>query len=161
MLKATNAIDDGIESVRWLRSNAATYSIDVGRIAGLGSSAGGAITLGMAIVDDPTPGGPLAGVSRNISAAVSTGAHLTPGIPTGAISFDATDAPVMMFHYETDTATDNADEYAFETCAAVRTAGNTCDFNVQAGWGHTVSVGSTGPYWTSEIGPFLWHHLDL
>lgn len=158
---AVNGIDDGIESVRWLRANAATYSIDVGRIAGLGSSAGGVITLGMAMADDPTPGGPLAGVSREVSAAVSTGVSLSSGIGLGLVTFEATDAPVMMFHYETDTVTGDSDEFAFETCSGLRDAGSTCDFRVQPGSGHTVSLASTSANWANHIGPFLWHHLDL
>lgn len=158
---ATNAIDDGMESVRWLRANASAYDIDSTRIAALGTSAGGVIALGLAAADDPTPGGPLAGVARTIDAAVSTGGHLTPGIEADAVTFEATDAPAMMFHYETDSTTGDTDEYAFETCAALRAGGTTCDFNVQAGSGHTTTISAGGTNWPTEIGPFLWHHLAL
>jgi hypothetical protein len=67
----------------------------------------------------------------------------------------------MLFHYETDSVTGDSDEFAFLTCAGLRSAGSTCDFVVQPGVGHTVSVASTSANWTSRIGPFLWHHLDL
>ena len=80
--KAADAIDDGMESIRWLKANAATYGIDTTRIAMMGTSAGGVVALGVALADDPTPGGPLAAVSPRIDAAVSTGAHLTPGLST-------------------------------------------------------------------------------
>jgi dienelactone hydrolase len=156
---ATNAIDDATESVRWLKANAATYGIDTTRIGLVGSSAGGAIALGVGNWSDPTPGGPLAAFDPAVAAAVSTGAHLTPGL--ALIDFDEDDAPALMFHYETDTVTGNTDEYAFETCAAIRGAGNTCDFRVQAGSGHTVSISAGGGNWVPTIGPFLWTHLRL
>lgn len=161
LVAATNAIDDGMESVRWLKANAATYGIDVTRIGALGVSAGGAITLGLSVADDPTPGGPLAAFSPTIDAAVSTGAHLTPGIGSPLLSFEADDPAVLMFHYELDDVTAVTDDYAFETCAEVRAAGSTCDFVTQPGSGHTTSVNAGGSNWTSRIGPFLWHHLDL
>ena len=93
LLAARNAIDDGMESVRWLRSKAATYGFDDTRIAALGSSAGGAIALGIGATDDPTPTGPVAAWSPKIRAAVSTGAHLTPGLDLGLFTLEATDAP--------------------------------------------------------------------
>jgi poly(3-hydroxybutyrate) depolymerase len=157
---ATDAIDDGIESVRWLKSHAAEYGIDVGRMAMDGTSAGGAIALGVALTDDPTPGGPLADVSPKIAAAVSTGAHLTPGL--AGITLTADDAPIMMFHYEHDTSRlKSTFEDAYQTCTAVRRAGDVCDAIRLPGSGHTVSVGPQGKWWTPEIGPFLWAHLHL
>jgi predicted esterase len=158
---AADGIDDGMESIRWLRTNATTYGVDATRIAGIGTSAGGAVVLGIALTDDPTPGGPLGSVSPTIAAAISTGASLTPGIETGGVTFEASDAPVLMFHHELDTSTGSTDEEAFETCEGVRTAGSTCDFRVQAGSGHTVTISAGGTYWAPDIGPFLWHQLDL
>ena len=157
---ALDAIDDGMESVRWLKANAATYGIDPTRIGLNGSSAGGAIALGVALADDPTPGGPLAAYSPKVSAAMATGAHLTPGL--ALIGFQPSDAPILMFHYEQDTSELKASgDYAFETCAAARAGGSTCDFVLQPGTGHTTNMGPVGPWWTSESGPFLWQHLDL
>lgn len=158
---ALNAIDDGMESVRWLRSNAATYRIDPTRIAMVGSSAGGAVALGVGAHDDPTPGGPLAAFSPKIAAAVSTGAHLTPGIEPGLITFQRTDAPGLMFHYENDTVTGHTSAYALETCDGLRDAGSSCVFVEQPGSGHTTSLAAGGTWWTSQIGPFLWNHLRL
>jgi hypothetical protein len=101
----------------------------------------------------------LAATSPKVRASVSTGASLTIALDQVVMS-DA-DAPILMFHYETDTSTDATDEYAMETCTALRDAGGTCDFVLQPGVGHTVSISGGGPYWTPNIGPFLWEHLDL
>lgn len=158
---AVDAIDDGLEAVRWLRSQAATYRIDPERIAVVGSSAGGAVALGTAIVDDPTPGGPLAAWSPRSNAAVSTGAHLTPGIDTGRVTFEAGDSPALMFHYDADTVTGSDADYARRTCQGLQLAGITCRFVQQPGSGHTTDLRAGGTWWTSEIGPFLWDQLDL
>lgn len=157
---ALDAIDDAMESVRWLKANAATYGVDTGRIAYAGTSAGGAISLGVAVHDDPTPGGPLSAHSPEIAAAVSTGAHLTPGL--SLIVLGPADAPVMLFYFEQDTYRDGTPwTVAYETCTAVRDSANVCDFIRQPGEGHTTNVGAQGQWWSPEIGPFLWHHLDL
>lgn len=158
---ARDAIDDGMEAARWLRANAATYRIDPTRIAYVGSSAGGAVALGVGASDDPTPGGPLGAVSPTIAAAVSTGAHLTPGIDLGFVTFQATDAPALMFHYEQDTVTGATDDYANRTCLGLSAAGSRCKLVVQAGSGHTTSIAAGGPWWSNEIGTFLWNELRL
>lgn len=160
LLAASQAIDDAMESIRWLKANAVTYHVDTTRIAALGSSAGGAIVLGVGHAADPTPGGPLAAFDPSVTAVVSTGAHLTPGLDF--IGFDANDAPSMMFHYEQDTSKGKSTwDYAYQTCTAIRAAGPPCDFIKQPGSGHTIGMGPTTTWWSSEIGPFVWHHLDL
>lgn len=160
LLAATDAVDDAMESVRWLRSQAATYAVDTTRIGMIGTSAGGATVLGVAYANDPTPGGPLAAFSPEVAAVVSTGAHLTPGLDQ--IDFDSTDAPSLMFHYEQDTSKLKATwDYAYRTCTAVRAVDVSCDFVVQPGSGHTIAVGPLAKWWKPEIGPFLWYHLRL
>lgn len=157
---ALDAIDDAMESVRWLRSKAATYNIDTTRMLGLGSSAGGAIILGVGHATDPTPGGPLAAFAPTLTAVVSTGAHLTPGLDL--IGFDPDDAPTLMFHYDQDTSRYRATwDYAYETCLAIRAADNPCDFVRQPGSGHTIKFDPDEHWWPDEIGPFAWFHLDL
>lgn len=155
---AANGIDDGMEAVRWLKAHAAEYRIDPSRMAAIGYSAGGAIALGMALGDDQTPGGPLAAYSPQIAAATSTGAHLTPGLQLLTLRPDQ--AAVQMFVYE-DDETGFTSDYAFQTCAAVRKAGNTCDFVLQPGSGHTAWLTPGAPLWSTQQGPFLWTQLRL
>jgi acetyl esterase/lipase len=161
VLAALDAMVDGIEAVRWIRGNAATYGLDPDRIAALGTSAGGYVSLAIANLESAPPAsGPLAGVSAEAAGAVSTGASLSAG--SGFVTFDAGDAPAMMFHYEQDTGpTTPTADFAFQTCAAMREAGATCDFIRQPGSGHTISLAPSGSWWTGEIGPFLWLHLGL
>jgi poly(3-hydroxybutyrate) depolymerase len=158
---ALNAIDDGMESVRWLRANAATYGIDDTRIAMLGSSAGGGIAQGVAVHDDPTPGGPLASVSPEIHAAVSTGAHVGIGLDLGLIQIQPTDAPIMLFHYDTDTTTGATWEEAAATCTTIEAAGAVCKPVRNEGTGHTISLSAGTAVWTDPMGPFVWNHLRL
>jgi acetyl esterase/lipase len=158
---ARNAIDDGMESVRWLRSQATALGIDTTRIAVLGSSAGGAVALGIGLAHDPTPGGPLAAWSPMVAAVASTGATLTPGIDTGLVTFEATDAPSLMFHYAVDTVTGFPAAYSKITCDQQVAAGSSCRFVQQAGNGHTVSLSADGGYFAPELAPFLWSKLAL
>jgi acetyl esterase/lipase len=160
VLAATQAMDDGLEAIRWLRVNAGTYGIDAERIATLGTSAGGYLSLAAAHLEDQTPGGPLGSVPTDVAASMSTGASLSAGLDQ--VTFDGGDAPTLMFHYEQDTGpTTPTGAFAFQTCAAVRAAGVACDFVLQPGGGHTISLSPSTAYWTDEIGPFLWLHLDL
>jgi hypothetical protein len=161
--RATDAVDDGMEAIRFLHANAAAYGIDITRIATLGSSAGGAISLGTGLISDPTPGGPLAGHPTRPTAVISTGAHLAPALESPG--FDADPAPVMMFRYEMDTNAGPADEsymwpYSYRTCNQIHNDGGVCDFIRQDGGGHVTGLGPTAPQsrWTR---PWLWEHLDL
>ena len=158
---AQDAVDDGMEAVRWLKANAATYHVDVSRIAVVGSSAGGGVALGVGAATDPTPGGPLAAYSSEVAAAVSTGATLTPGIDAGLVSIEPSDAPALMFHYDQDSVTQFPADYSRRTCDLLVLAGSRCRWVQQYGRAHTVSLSADGPFWVSEIGPFLWSELRL
>lgn len=156
---ATNAIDDGMEAVRWMRAHAAEMNIDPERIAMMGTSAGGGIALATATLDDPTPGGPLATYSPKVKAVVATGATLTLGLD--AVGFDPSDSPLMMIHFTTDTATGATGADVLATCEAMWAVGGTCDQVIRPGGGHGSPLNAGGPWWTPEIGPYLWEHLDL
>ncbi|HEX7135791.1 MAG TPA: alpha/beta hydrolase [Iamia sp.] len=152
------AIDDAMEAVRWLRARARSLGIDPERIAALGASAGGEIALGLALLEDMTPGDADADLSSQVTAAFSTGAYLTPVL--GAASLEADDAPVLLHHFETDTASGRPWTYAAATCDAVRSAGGTCDLAISEGEDHTVGLGP-GSAEFDRILAFLAVHLRL
>jgi len=155
-----DAIDDGMESARWARSVASTYQIDTTRIAMVGSSAGGAIAMGTAVMDDPTPGGPLGAHSPKIASAVSTGVNLRLGFENGVVTVTPADAPIHMFHYSTDTVTGDSIEVALQTCTNVSQGGGKCSLYHNEGTGHTVNLDAGGPFWP-EIASYLWNDLNL
>ena len=156
---AAAATLDAQQSIRWLKAHAATYGVDPTRIITVGYSAGGALSLGTAVTSTVPYTGPLSNQSPSVAAALSTGAYLTPGLPR--ITLNDTEPPVMMFQYALDTADNVPAAYAFETCDALRAAGNTCDEVEQPGSGHTTVLTPGGPWWTTKIGPFVWDHLGL
>jgi dienelactone hydrolase len=158
---ASDAIADAQESVRWLRAHAANYQIDTTRIAAAGDSAGGAIALGLSAAPDTHPAtSPYASFSASVAAAVSTGAYLTPGLDAGLLKLTGLEAPILMFHYETDAASAPG-PYAYETCTAYHQAGDTCDYVSEAGEGHTTDVSPGGQWWNDPEGPFIYQHLNL
>jgi acetyl esterase/lipase len=132
---------------------------DPTRIAMLGNSAGGALAQGTGVAADYPYSGPLSSYSASIAAAVSTGAFLTPALST--LTLTDTDAPSLMFMYAYDNASHITGAYAFETCDALRAAGDACHEVEQAGTGHTTTLTFGGPWWANELGPFIWDHLRL
>jgi dienelactone hydrolase len=157
---ATNATLDAEVAVRWMKANASTYGIDPPRIAAVGYSAGGAIALGLSASPDTARTAPYAAYSSTIAGAISTGAYLTPGLDLGVLKITAGLAPIQMFHYATDVAS-NTGAYAFRTCTAYRAAGSTCQYIAQPGEGHTTDLTPGSVWWSNQIGPFVWRYLRL
>lgn len=120
----TQATEDGLAAVRYLRSNAAKFRIDPDRIAIAGSSAGAITALNVAYASDPT-----APVRAAIS--ISGGA-----LPPGAIG--AGDAPTLMFHSKDDHTVPYA--WATRTADAAHAAGLTADLVAWGGDGHVPYV---------------------
>ena len=118
------------------------------------------IALGLSAAPDSHPGGPNAAFSPSITAAVSDGAYLTPGFDAGIIHLVGNEPPILMFHYETDVASDTG-AYAFRTCTAYRAAGDTCDFVMEPGEGHTTDLTPGSVWWNNQLGPFIYQNLHL
>ena len=156
---ATAATLDAQQAVRFLKANASTYGIDPNRIVMEGDSAGGALALGTAVGASFPYSGPLSSYSPSVAAAISTGAFLTPALAD--LTLTDTEAPVVMFQYAYDQATYVTASYAFETCDALRAAGNACYEVESAGTGHTADLIAGGPFWATEIAPFVWEELNL
>lgn len=159
----TNTIDDGMEAIKWIRANAATYGMDPDRIGVVGSSAGAAIAYGAALIDDPFPGGPLAAFDHQPNAVMGTGAHLTPAIETPG--FVADPPPMVMLRSEFDTNAGPADPayewpYSYQTCNAVHDLGGVCNFIVVPGNGHVHGMSPTSSQ-SQWYMPFFYDTLDL
>lgn len=164
------ALEDLQNAIRYLRANAATYHIDPTRIATIGSSAGGALSLANAVqANDPPLDGFVSdypGVSAGVAAAASTGATLIdPLVPgsTGLLVFDAGDAPALLFHAQpTDpftgaTWTDNV----LPTCKLMTDAGASCEAVATPGSMHTVVLGVQANQFWDDLFPFLKQRLRL
>lgn len=161
----TQALEDVANAVRWLRANAARYGIDTTRVASVGSSAGGALSLLLAIQpDDPRLryDDPLR--SSRVNGAVSTGATLAGETEAvlSFISYDATDAPVLLLHArETDGGTGATwTGSVLPTQARINASGNRCTVVPQPNGTHTVDLSLGNTYWPS-VGPFLFSVLRL
>jgi hypothetical protein len=124
-----------------------------------GFSAGGALALATGVSATAAYTGPLSGYSPSVAAAVSTGAFLTPGLPL--LTLTGTEAPTLLFQYAYDTATHVTAAYAFATCDALRAAADACYEVELAGTGHTTWLVPEGPWWSNELGPFIWNELRL
>jgi acetyl esterase/lipase len=149
------ATEDVMNAVRYLKLNAALYRIDTGRMALLGNSAGGFITLLNAVEYDTlqdTESDYGNALSSRVAAAVSTGATLVGDeFDSDAwLNYDAGDTPVLMYH--TQGRADRATGATWAgnvvpTCDRINASGNTCQAVPTPEAEHTVSLSITGKWW--------------
>ena len=124
----TDARHDAQAAVRWMRANAATYGVDVRRIAMVGYSAGAiiAVGVGQSATDPGDSGTP--GESSAVCLAVSVSGTSVED------TYPATAAPLLMFHGSVDpiVPTDLARRTAWMSAASGRLIG----YHEYAGIGH-------------------------
>lgn len=161
------ALEDSQNAIRFLKKNAAEYSIDPTRIVVFGGSAGGVLSLLNAVEYDTAFGAnDYTGFSSKTQGSISTGASLInddPANQPGLIRFDATDSPALMFHAREYDSGGNGytwTQNAVPTQAAINNSGNTCTLVAQPNMTHTVSLNLGGTYW-NDLKPFLWEKLRL
>lgn len=163
-LAVTNAVEDAMNAIRFLKSKASVYHIDVTRIAVIGSSAGGGIALTNAVgADELEFQSDYSDQSAKVQATISTGATLTGDslVDKSALAFDSYDCPALLFHNsDEDPVTWATWQNALDTKKLMDDAGNTCTLVAQPSDTHTVSLALDGKYWNS-IKSFLWQHLRL
>lgn len=162
----TQATEDVMNAIRFLKANASLYHIDTSRIATIGSSAGGGISLINAIEFDTlqnTTSDSVATSSR-VAAAVSTGATLIDSTTNfdAFLGYQAGDSPVMLFHADpTDSVTGATwSGNVLPTQSRINASGNTCTLAAQASMTHIVDL-SVGSVWWPALKTFLWDKLRL
>jgi acetyl esterase/lipase len=162
------ANEDVMNAIRYLKSRASTFHIDSTRIATMGSSAGGGISLVNAVEFDTLVGAvsDYPGVSSKVAAAVSTGATLIESSYDSDqfLHYDATDTPVLLFHAKPNDSVTGAtwQDNVEPTVARINGSGNICYPVAQKNMTHTISLAIDGPgiAWP-YIRPFLWNYLRL
>jgi dienelactone hydrolase len=159
----TQATEDVMNAIRYLKANAALYHIDASRIATIGSSAGGGISLINAVEFDTLQNTVAdAATSSRVAAAISTGATLIDSTATLTLNYQAGDSPVLLFHASpTDSVTGATwNGNVLPTRDLINASGNSCTPVAQADMTHVVDL-SLGSVWWPVLKPFLWERLRL
>lgn len=157
-----HAIEDAMNSIRYLKTQSSVYNIDTNRIVTIGKSAGGFISLVNAIENDIMTD--LGGVSdyidisSRVSSSISTGAV----IPIESFNFDEDDASCLIMHSEDyDPVTERTWEGdVIPFYEAVINSGNHAVLVPQSSNSHVVPISPLGAY-GDEIIPFIWDQLNL
>lgn len=160
--------EDLMNAIRYLKVNAATYRIDTSRIATIGGSAGGGLSMINAVQFDDTEFGSsdFPGISSKVNAAISSGATLTSTDegydPDDFLQYDATDSPVLLFHANPVDPSTGATwtGNVLPTQQRINNSGNSCTAVPTPASEHVIDMNVGGPYWNS-IWPFLSSRLDL
>ena len=157
-----HAVEDAMNSIRYLKTQSSVYNIDTNRIVTIGKSAGGFISLVNAIENDIMTD--LGGVSdyidisSRVSSSISTGAV----IPIESFNFDEDDASCLIMHSEDyDPVTERTWEGdVIPFYEAVINSGNHAVLVPQSSNSHVVPISPLGAY-GDEIIPFIWDQLNL
>lgn len=165
----THATEDVQNAIRYLKANAARWSIDVNRVAIVGTSAGGATALTAAVAGDPDAlegtESDYDGVSSHVGAVVSTGATLIDPLfdSDPLLNYDAADAPVLLFHTAPTDGTTGATwtGNVLPTQQRIVTSGNTCEAVQTPEVPHTIAVGVGESKFWPTIRDFLYRELAL
>jgi acetyl esterase/lipase len=146
------AMHDAQAAVRWVRANAATYGVDVNRIAIGGTSAGAITALNVGYnPDDPGDSGN-PGFPSDVGAAVSLSGARLAGVPNPG------EAPALLFHGTADPLVPYA--WATSTVNQAQAVGLTALLTTWPGAGHVPYVTFRTQILT-ETTTFLYWHLDL
>ena len=157
-----HAVEDAMNSIRYLKTQSSVYNIDTNRIVTIGKSAGGFISLINAIENDIMTD--LGGVSdyidisSRVSSSISTGAV----IPIESFNFDEDDASCLILHsVDYDPVTERTWEGdVIPFYEAVINSGNHAVLVPQSSNSHVVPISPLGAY-GDEIIPFIWDQLNL
>lgn len=162
----TQATEDVMNAIRFLKENAGLYHIDTSRIATIGSSAGGGISLINAIEFDTLQNttSDFVATSSRVAAAVSTGATLIDSTTNfdALLNYQAGDSAVMLFHADPNDSVTGAtwSGNVLPTQSRINASGNTCTLAAQADMTHIVDL-TVGSVWWPTLKPFLWDKLRL
>lgn len=164
----TSASEDLMNAIRFLKVNAAQYNIDPSRIATMGGSAGGGLSMINAVQFDGVEGAisDFPGVSSRVNAAISSGATLVStdvGYDSDDyLQYDATDSPVLLYHANpVDPSTEATwTGNVLPTQQRINDSGNTCVAVPTPSNEHVVDMNVDGPYWGTTL-PFLTTYLKL
>ena len=157
-----HAVEDVMNSIRYLKTQSSIYNIDTNRIVTIGKSAGGFISLVNAIENDIMTdlGGSsdYIDISSRVSSSISTGAV----IPIESFNFDEDDASCLIMHSEDyDPVTERTWEGdVIPFYEAVINSGNHVVLVPQSSNSHVVPISPLGAY-GDEIIPFIWDQLNL
>jgi dienelactone hydrolase len=151
---ALTAISDAQTAVRWLRTHAAEYRVDPGRIGIGGESAGGITAAGVGMVaENPGAGGDPA-VSDRVQAWFS----ISGGLPGGLFA-TADDAPGLLVHGTADGVVPH--QWSVDTANALVALNRFALLQTIDGAGHVPYVEPHKSHMVTQAQYFFFYMLDL
>ncbi len=160
------ASEDLMNAIRFLRVNAARFGIDSGRIATIGYSAGGEISMVNAIEADTLAGAAsdFPGESSHVSGAISTGATLVNNQwnSDAVLRYQSSDSPVLLMHADPVDGVTLATwrDNVLPTASRITGSGNRCTLASQPDRSHTADMSFGGAQFAT-IHAFLVKQLRL